>query len=233
MRVAAGTLDRRMYGLPVFPPLDERELIGNYRKWSASPAGEADRRAVYIVTRRSFRFPALGAFDLPENVASCGQRDCTVVPNQALTLLNNRSVRDQAGAFADRLLRETDRRPEAVAERAWLIAYGRPITAGERDDAVAFLRAREKEARAPTRAGGGHGAVRRAVQHQRVHLPPVREPAWRSPLLTRRHWLARTGLGFGAWALLDLLERDRAAAGQPARGPQAALPGQGEGRSSS
>jgi hypothetical protein len=35
------------------------------------------------------------------------------------------------------------------------------------------------------------------------------------PQLTRRHWLARTGLGFGAWALLDLLERDRAAAANP------------------
>jgi hypothetical protein len=33
------------------------------------------------------------------------------------------------------------------------------------------------------------------------------------PLLTRRHWLAQAGLGFGAWALLDLLERDARAAG--------------------
>lgn len=35
------------------------------------------------------------------------------------------------------------------------------------------------------------------------------------PQLTRRHWLARAGLGFGAWAFLDLLERDRAAAADP------------------
>jgi mono/diheme cytochrome c family protein len=162
IRVAAGTLDRRMFGPPVFPPLDDRELIGNYRKWSASPAGEADRRAIYIVTRRSFRFPALGAFDLPDNAASCSQRDRTVVPGQALTLLNNRSVRDQAGAFASRLLRETDRRPETIAERAWLIAYGRPITAGERKDAVAFLRAREKE--------GGAQSLRTAVTELCVAL---------------------------------------------------------------
>src|SRR5262249_9721828 len=30
-------------------------------------------------------------------------------------------------------------------------------------------------------------------------------------LITRRHWLAQAGLGFGTWALLDLLERDRLA----------------------
>ena len=28
------------------------------------------------------------------------------------------------------------------------------------------------------------------------------------PLLTRRHWLANAGLGFGSWALLDLMERE-------------------------
>jgi hypothetical protein len=35
------------------------------------------------------------------------------------------------------------------------------------------------------------------------------------PQLTRRHWLVRTGLGFGAWALLHLVERDRAVAANP------------------
>jgi hypothetical protein len=145
-RAVAGTLDRRTFGLPVFPPLDEHELIGNYKKWPASPAAEANRRAVYVVARRSFRFPPLGAFDLPETTASCGQRDCTIVPNQGLTLLNNRSAREQAAAFAGRLLRETDRTPEAVAARAWLYAYGRRITDDERREAAAFLRDRESAA---------------------------------------------------------------------------------------
>jgi hypothetical protein len=139
MRVAAATLDRRMYGLPVFPPLDGRELIGNYKKWPADPPEAANCRAVYVVARRSFRFPPLAAFDPPENVASCGRRDTTVVPNQALTLLNNRGVRRQAEAFADRLRRETDGSPGAVSARAWLIAYSRPITDAERREAVAFL----------------------------------------------------------------------------------------------
>ncbi len=152
MRVAAGTLDRRMHGLPVFPPLDARELIGNYKKWPAGPPEDANRRAVYVVARRSFRFPALGAFDPPENATSCGQRDHTIVANQALALLNQRSVHEQAGAFADRLLRETNRTPEAVAARAWLVAYGRPITPDEREVAIAFLRAREKAAEDATDA---------------------------------------------------------------------------------
>jgi hypothetical protein len=146
MRAVAGTLNRKMYGLPIVPPLDPRELIGNYRSWSPSPPEEADRRAVYLVVRRSFRFPALSAFDLPDNVSSCGQRDSTVVPNQALALLNNRTIREQAGAFAERLLREAGRSREAVAARAWLYVYGRTITADELREVVAFLRAREQTA---------------------------------------------------------------------------------------
>jgi hypothetical protein len=144
IRAVAGTLNRKMYGLPIGPPLDQRELIGNYRKWPSSPPAEANRRAVYIVVRRSFRFPALSAFDLPENVSSCGQRDRTIVPNQALTLLNNRTIREQAGAFAERLLRETDGSPEALAARAWRYVYGRTMSDDERREVVAFLRGRNQ-----------------------------------------------------------------------------------------
>jgi len=152
MRAVAGTLDATMYGLPIFPPLDPRELTGNYKGWSSTPKDQANRRAVYIVVRRSFRFPALSGFDLPENVSSCGQRDRTIVPNQALAQLNNRTVREQAQVFAARLLRETDRSPEAVVERAWRHVYGRTITAHERRQAVAFLRAKTSAKAAIDRA---------------------------------------------------------------------------------
>ena len=156
MRAAAGTLNRKMYGLPFSPPLDARELIGNYKKWTPSPREEANRRAVYILTRRSFRFPALSAFDPPENIVSCGRRDCTIVPNQALTLLNNRGTREQASALAARLLRETDGTPEAVAARVWDYLYNRPISEDERKVVLAFLQEREK-------AVGDASAARAAI----------------------------------------------------------------------
>ena len=145
VRAAAGTLDPKLYGLPVFPPLDPRELIGNYKKWPAGPPEDANRRAIYVVERRSFRFPALGSFDPPENVSSCGQRDATIVPNQALTLLNNHTVRDQAAAFAARLIRETDGSGEAIVARAWLYAFNRTISDEERREALAFLQGCEKQ----------------------------------------------------------------------------------------
>jgi hypothetical protein len=135
-------LDLTLFGLPIAPPLDEQEQLGNYRKWPASTPAESNRRAVYILVKRSFRFPMLSAFDLPDNITSCGRRDITTVPNQALTLLNNRTMQQQAAAFADRLLGETSGKIDAVPGRAWLHAYGRTIRDDERTRALAFLRDR-------------------------------------------------------------------------------------------
>src|SRR5437870_13016132 len=43
------------------------------------------------------------------------------------------------------------------------------------------------------------------------------------PLFTRREWITQVGLGFGSWALLDLLGRDGRAAPAPVN-PLAAKP---------
>ena len=142
IRAASGKLDLTMYGLPIAPPLDEQEQLGNYRKWPASTPEESNRRAIYILVKRSFRFPMLSAFDLPDNISSCGRRDITTVPNQALTLLNNRTMREQAAAFANRVLAEAKGDIEAVPARAWLHAYSRAVSPDERKQAVAFIKAR-------------------------------------------------------------------------------------------
>ncbi len=148
IRAAAGTLDLTQFGLPIAPPLDEHEQLGNYRKWPASTPAESNRRAIYLLVKRSFRFPMLSAFDLPDNITSCGRRDITTIPNQALTLLNNRSMREQAAAFASRLLRETKNSLDAVPARAWPLVYARPISAEELASTSAFLRARAADPQA-------------------------------------------------------------------------------------
>jgi hypothetical protein len=154
----AGTLDSTMYGLPFAPPLDGQEQIGNFRKWPASLPREANRRGLYVLIKRSFRFPLFGVFDPPDNVASCGQRDVTTVPNQSLALLNSRMVHQQATAFAKRLIDQTDGSPAAVASLAWDYAYGRAIADEERAKVVEFLQSRRK-ALAARRADAFLGAV--------------------------------------------------------------------------
>jgi hypothetical protein len=142
----AGTLNPRAFGPPVVPPLGREELTGLFdsrSKWPVTKdASQHTRRSVYLLVRRTFVYPLFAAFDPPELMASCPRRLQTVVPTQALALLNSPLAREQAGAFARRLLRECGDRPEKVVPRAWLLAFGRLSTPAEAERARAFLRRR-------------------------------------------------------------------------------------------
>jgi hypothetical protein len=142
----AGTLNRKAFGPPVVPPLSAGELTGLFdakSKWPVTkdPA-EHTRRSVYLLTRRTFVYPLFAALDAPEVMVSCPQRARTVVPAQALALLNSPLAREQAAAFARRLLAERGDKPAEVVARAWRLAFGRPPTPAEAERALAFLRAR-------------------------------------------------------------------------------------------
>jgi mono/diheme cytochrome c family protein len=139
LRAVSGTLDSAMYGLPMAPALDQQEQIGNFRKWPTSLPEESNRRGIYLLVKRSFRFPMLSAFDLPDNVTSCGRRDVTTIPNQALTLLNNRTIREQAGIFAGRLLHESGGELNSLLQLAWKRAYGREPGPDEVRQAKRFI----------------------------------------------------------------------------------------------
>jgi hypothetical protein len=105
------------------------------------------RRSVYLLERRTFAYPFFAAFDPPEVMTSCPQRTKTVVPTQALTLFNSPLARAQSVAFARRLLKECGDKPEKIVARAWLLAFGRPVTATESERTLAFLRKRTAAAK--------------------------------------------------------------------------------------
>jgi hypothetical protein len=146
MLACAGTLNPKPYGPPVVPPLSQEELTGLFDargKWKVTkdPA-EHTRRSAYVLVRRTFLYPMFAAFDAPEVMTSCPRRLPTVVPTQALTLLNSPLAREQAAAFARRLLRECGDHPDEVVSRAWRLAFARPVTRAESERALAFLRKR-------------------------------------------------------------------------------------------
>jgi hypothetical protein len=142
----AGNLNLKPFGPPVVPPLSSQELTGLFDakgKWpvTADPA-EHTRRSVYLLARRTFVYPLFAAFDPPAVMTSCPQRPRTIVPTQALTLLNSPLAREQAAAFARRLLRETGYKLEDAVARAWLLAFSRPGSEKEMARAQEFLRQR-------------------------------------------------------------------------------------------
>jgi hypothetical protein len=160
----AGTLNRSASGPPVVPPLGRDELTGLFgvrEKWPVTkdPA-QHTRRSVYLLVRRTFVYPLFAAFDPPEVMVSCPRRQQTAVPTQALALFNSPLAREQAEAFARRLLRECGPRPEPLVSRAWLLAFGRDATPAETDRAVAFLQRRAPgPARTPTAAARQQAAL--------------------------------------------------------------------------
>jgi hypothetical protein len=149
MLACAATLNLKALGPPVVPPLSKEELTGLFDakgKWPITRnAAEHTRRSVYLLVRRTFIYPMFAAFDPPEVMTSCARRMQTVVPTQALTLLNSPVAREQSAAFAGRLLKECGDDPEKLVARAWLLAFGRPITTVERERAVTFLGQRPKD----------------------------------------------------------------------------------------
>lgn len=153
MLACAGTLNLKPFGPPVVPPLGREELTGLFNakeKWEVTPdRTEHNRRSLYLLIRRTFIFPMFAAFDPPELMASCPGRQQTVVPTQALTLLNSPVAHEQARAFAKRLLQECGHDAsstpawEKIVARAWTLVYSRPISQKESERVLQSLRARE------------------------------------------------------------------------------------------
>jgi hypothetical protein len=140
----SGALNLETFGPPVVPLLSGQELTGLFDaklKWQVTKDSAAHtRRSIYLLERRTFIYPLFAAFDPPEVMSSCAQRTRTILPAQALTLLNSPVTREQAAIFARRLLKECGNEPERIVARAWQLGFGRPPQQTERERALAFLR---------------------------------------------------------------------------------------------
>ncbi|MBP87625.1 MAG: hypothetical protein CMJ64_13030 [Planctomycetaceae bacterium] len=142
VHATAGTINLKMGGRPVVPPLAEDEIAALREKWqwpiTADPA-EHTRRGLYILVLRNFRFPMFEVFDAPVTSTSCPQRDVTTVAPQALWTLNSPSVYRQAEQLAARVSKEAGGEPDEFVAHLWQIALGRPITEQEQAEAIALL----------------------------------------------------------------------------------------------
>lgn len=140
MLFVSGLLNPAIGGPGVFPTAPEGTEIQAGRHWKKSRGPEDEyRRSVYIFARRLVRFPMLESFDAPLAFESCGRRQETVTPDQALELMNGQSIHTFARALASRIGNDAGQSPEALAERAYRLTLGRAPTANERQGAIALL----------------------------------------------------------------------------------------------
>ena len=148
----SGGIDLTVGGPPVFPHIPADILFQSDGKgfWCGTPEPgrritapatgiwceepdrpEVWRRSVYVFRRRSLGFPFFDTFDLPDQNQTAAARNVSTVSTQALTLMNNPFVLNQAQLFADRLEREAPGAVDAQIERAYLIALTRRPTDAE------------------------------------------------------------------------------------------------------
>ena len=231
MLALSGKLDPTMGGPHPFPPKNQ----WNYTQHAPFTAVyETNRRSVYLMTQRLKRHPFLALFDGADTNASTPCRLPTTVPTQALFLMNDPFVHEQAGAFAARLLTAAGDEPARV-RLAYAMALSRPPSPTEEQEVGLFLekyRSRLKSTgvevcRSEAAFLGGTGPE--PVRPQRVPLCRMRPiPAMRfqPAAVSRRELFRHASGGFAALALAGILAEEGKAEERtaPASDPLIAAP---------
>jgi hypothetical protein len=137
----SGALNREMFGPPVFPKLQAEVLEstdkGIWRREEDGP--KVWRRSVYVYRKRGLPFPMFEAFDLPDQNLSCGRRNVSTVPTQALMLLNDEWVLKQAKLFANQVSEAAKNDPAREVDLAYELALSRKPEPEERAAAAEIV----------------------------------------------------------------------------------------------
>ena len=100
---------------------------------------DAKFRSVYLPIVRDEVPRSLEVFDFPDASMVTGTRESSNTANQALYMMNNPFVIQQSEAFAKRIAKQDSRMVDQI-EAAFVLAYGRPPTRGERRRRLHFSR---------------------------------------------------------------------------------------------
>jgi hypothetical protein len=134
----SGRLDTRMYGFSEPQHLTEF-MKGRGRPKHSGPLDGNGRRSIYIEVLRNFLSPMMLTFDAPIPFSSFGKRNVTNVPAQALALMNNPFVAQQAEYWATEL--SCDNPPlETAIQQIYQKAFARRASLKELEQAKDFLK---------------------------------------------------------------------------------------------
>ncbi len=148
-----GRLNPKMGGPSIFIDLPEEVLATSSTKggkWGKSPPEEQTRRSVYIKVKRSLVPPVLQDFDLADTDGTCPVRFSSILPTQALALLNSDFANKEAKSFAARLRVEAPDDPKKRVQLALELALARPATEREVDYGTEFIEVMMREHKLPS-----------------------------------------------------------------------------------
>ena len=127
----SGKLNPQMFGEGFYPRIDPDIInTGSRPRWPLDAKDEAAtfRRSVYIFVKRSVLLPLAEVFDCPITVVPSPLRPTSTVAPQALALMNNQFILEQAGYFAARVAQEA---PQDQIRRAFSLALNRAPSPSE------------------------------------------------------------------------------------------------------
>lgn len=140
---AAGTLDTKIGGPGFHPYIDPSLWAGSSgRTWDGKEIDDPStwRRSIYIFQKRTIQVPMMELFDAPNGIGACARRNRSTIATQALILMNNAFVLDQAARFADRLKKEAGEDQSRQINLAFQLTLSRPPSATELDAALSFIK---------------------------------------------------------------------------------------------
>ena len=141
MLAVSGRLDRTVGGPSV--PVHVTPFMDGRGKPGSGPLDGNGRRSLYIEIRRNFLPPMMLAFDFPSPFSTMGRRTVSNVPAQALILMNDPFVVEQAKRWATRVLDGKGSVEECV-ERMYQTALCRAATPAEMTAMTEFIEAQAK-----------------------------------------------------------------------------------------
>jgi hypothetical protein len=135
-------------GGPGIKPRIRAELLdaSQRNKWPVLKTEGPDqwRRSVYIYTKRQLLMPSLELFDAPTTTDSCAMRTQSTVPTQALVLMNDEFVEEQAGYLARRAKAEAGDALPKIIEQLFMLTLSHKPTEQRLQQSLEFLQTRTK-----------------------------------------------------------------------------------------
>lgn len=133
----SGRLDLTAYGPSV--PAHRTEFMSGRGARPSGPLDGDGRRSIYLAVYRNFLNPFMQSFDMPSPFGTQGRRSQSNVPAQALTLMNDPMVIQQANHWAHQLASSPQQDPAVIIRGMIEKAHGREATEKQVDSLVAFL----------------------------------------------------------------------------------------------
>ena len=145
---ASGKLNLKVGGPGIKPRIRADLLDASQRnKWPVLDRESPDqwRRSVYIYVKRQLLMPSMELFDAPTTTDSCALRLQSTVPTQALVLMNDDFVEDQAHYLAERATAEAGDDAMKAVGRLFLLALSHAPSDSRLQQALDFVKQREAE----------------------------------------------------------------------------------------